>query len=149
MRVGRRYWIVIALTGAVIGALVWAGLTPLSPEIREQTHVIPKGTWARRSVGEDVEILPSKIHLTLGVKDILVLINDDDVPQLFGPVLMMPGQSFRLPFKVASEYQFACTAHVSGYLTVLVEPAPAWWKVLLLRATRHEPERIESAELSF
>jgi hypothetical protein len=35
-------------------------------------------------------------------------------------VLLIPGQSFRLPFNVASEYQFTCTAHVSGHLTVKV-----------------------------
>jgi hypothetical protein len=39
--------------------------------------------------------------------------------------LMMPGQSFRLPFEQASEYQFTCTAHASGQMTVIVEPYPA------------------------
>jgi hypothetical protein len=75
--------------------------------------------------GDPVEILPDQIRLTLGVKDILVLMNQDDVPQIFGPTLMMPGQSFRLPFAQASSYQFACTAHASGQMTVLVEPFPA------------------------
>jgi hypothetical protein len=37
----------------------------------------------------------------------------------------MPGQSFRLPFEKASSYQFACTAHASGQMTIVVEPAPA------------------------
>jgi hypothetical protein len=36
----------------------------------------------------------------------------------------MPGQSFRLPFEVASSYQFACTAHASGQMTVIVDPQP-------------------------
>ena len=61
--------------------------------------MIPKGTWARRMAGENLEVLPSEIHLTIGVKDVLVLQNQDDVPQLFGPVLIMPGQSFQLPFR--------------------------------------------------
>jgi len=86
--------------------------------------------------GQDVEILPQKIRLTLGVEDVLVLVNNDDVPQQFGPVLMMPGQSFRLPFAVASEYQFACTAHVSGYLTVIVDPSPPWWTLFFDRVAR-------------
>jgi len=118
----------------LLGAVAWGAVTPLASEFREEVHVIPKGTWARRSAGQDVEILPSTIHLTMGVNDILVLINNDDVPQLFGPVLMMPGQSFRLPFNVASEYPFACTAHLSGVLTVVVAPPPPWWKLALLRA---------------
>ena len=50
--------------------------------------------------------------------------NDDDVPQIFSAVLLMPGQSFRLPFSTASTYSFACTAHASGQMTVTVEPAP-------------------------
>jgi hypothetical protein len=63
----------------------------------------------------------------------------DEVPQIFGPTLMMPGQSFRLPFAVASDYQFACTAHASGQMTVVVEPMPdsAWarlrWRLRTLK----------------
>jgi hypothetical protein len=63
--------------------------------------------------------------LTLGLRDILVLQNRDDVPQIFGPTLMMPGQSFKLPFERVAEYQFACTAHASGQMTITVEPYPA------------------------
>ena len=47
------------------------------------------------------------------------------VRRIFGPTLMMPGQSFRLPFALASSYQFACTAHASGQMTVIVEPFPS------------------------
>jgi hypothetical protein len=88
--------------------------------------------------GDKVEILPAQIRLTLGVRDILVLENHDAVPQIFGPTLMMPGQSFQLPFAVASSYQFACTAHVSGQMTIIVDPYPAtpWarlrWRMLAL-----------------
>ena len=74
--------------------------------------------------GNKVEILPNRIHLTVGLRDILVLRNRDDVPQTFGPTLIMPGQSFRLPFERAAEYQFACTAHASGQMTIVVEPKP-------------------------
>jgi hypothetical protein len=130
-------WALAILAVLAIGGLVWTGLTPASAEMREVTHTIPKGTYQRRMHGEDVEIFPQKIYLTLGVKDILVLVNNDDVPQLFGPVLMMPGQSFRMPFNQASEYQFACTAHVVGYLTVIVAPQPPWWKLFIERAKAH------------
>jgi hypothetical protein len=64
--------------------------------------------------GDKVEILPSTIRLTLGVRDVLLLRNNDTVPQVFGPVLIMPGQDFRLPFETVSSNQFACTAHASG-----------------------------------
>jgi len=43
---------------------------------------------------------------------------------LFGPALIMPDQSFRLPFRKASTYLFACPLHMSGLLTIVVEPEP-------------------------
>ena len=116
----------LLLAGAALGLGGWAALAPVpTPDSRDRIFEIPKGTWARRMAGDKVEILPSQVRLTLGLRDILVLQNHDEVPQIFGPTLMMPGQSFRLPFAVASSYQFACTAHASGQMTVLVEPFPA------------------------
>lgn len=129
----------ILIFGVAVAAAGWAAFTPIHPESREVVFEIPKGTWARRMAGNKIEILPSTIRLTLGLEDVLVLKNQDDVPQIFGPTLMMPGQSFSLPFAVASEYQFACTAHASGQMTILVEPKPesAWsrlrWRLRALR----------------
>ena len=117
-------WLGIAVVSAVLCTAAWAALTPIKPGSREVVFEIPQGTWARRMAGNKIEILPSSIRLTLGLKDILVLRNLDDVPQIFGPTLMMPGQSFKLPFAVASDYQFACTAHASGQMTIIVEPEP-------------------------
>jgi hypothetical protein len=120
--------------GCALGLTAWAALAPISSPSRDEIFEIPKGTWARRMAGDPVEILPDEIRLTLGVRDILVLDNQDDVPQIFGPTLMMPGQSFRLPFERAASYQFACTAHASGQMTILVEPFPATpWARLLFR----------------
>ena len=115
----------LLFAGSVLGAAAWAAFAPIRSASRDEIFEIPQGTWARRMAGDPVEILPDEILLTLGVRDVLVLRNLDDVPQIFGPTLMMPGQSFRLPFAVASSYQFACTAHASGQLTVVVEPMPA------------------------
>jgi len=131
----RRYgWSVVALIGVAVAATAWATLTPLETGSKEQVYVIPKGTFERRMAGENLDILPSEIHLTIGVNDVLVLRNQDDVPQLFGPVLIMPGQSFRLPFARPSRYQFACSLHVNGQLDVVVDPAPeAGWARLRYR----------------
>jgi hypothetical protein len=122
-RRGRALWGPLA---ALAIALAWAGFAPIEVPAREKLFEIPKGTYARRAAGNLVDILPSKITLTLGVDDVLLLRNLDEVPQVFGPTVLMPGQSFRLPFEVASENQFACTAHTSGQMTVLVEPEPVW-----------------------
>lgn len=133
--------IVKRLAATLIGAVVlvasaWAAMAPIVPgDSRDQLFEIPKGTWARRMAGDKVSILPDMIRLTLGVRDILVLRNLDDVPQVFGPTLMMPGQSFRLPFAVASDYTFDCTAHPSGQMLIVVDPFPeSPWARLLWRA---------------
>jgi hypothetical protein len=141
----------LALAVLAAGVLVpagWGALAPVRSESRDQLFQIPKGTWARRMAGDPVEILPAEIRLTLGIRDVLVLENLDDVPQIFGPTLMMPGQSFRLPFASASSYQFACTAHASGQMTIVVEPFPEtpWarlrWRVRELLT----PERLQRGE---
>ncbi|MFS2016665.1 hypothetical protein ACEN88_08810 [Massilia sp. CT11-108] len=122
---------------AALWATLWAMYAPIPASSREQLFEIPAGTYARRAAGDKVEILPTSIRLTLGVKDILVLKNLDNVPQTFGPVLIMPGQSFRMPFGVAGDVQFECTAHASGQMRIVVEPAPdAGWRRLVWRA-RH------------
>ena len=120
-----RTFTLLTLAAGACAALGWGGFAPVHSESRDQVFEIPKGTWARRMSGNKVEILPDHIHLTLGLRDILVLRNHDDVPQIFGPTLMMPGQSFELPFERAAEYQFACTAHASGQMTIVVDPYPA------------------------
>lgn len=126
-----------ALTVAALGAVAWAAFSPVTFATREETFEIPKGTWARRMAGNKVEILPQRVFLTLKVRDVLLLKNMDDVPQIFGPTLMMPGQSFRLPFEVASSYQFACTAHASGQMTVVVDEQPDTpWRRLVWRTRR-------------
>ena len=128
--------VLIPLALIVAAAAAWAALAPIRSGSRDQLFEIPKGTWARRMAGNKVEILPAEIHLTVGVRDILLLRNLDDVPQEFGPILIMPGQSFRLPFAMAASYQFACTAHASGQMTIVVEPHPhSPWARLRWRVT--------------
>jgi hypothetical protein len=139
----RRAWLLLALVTAVaLGALGWAGFAPIEVGSHEEIFEIPKGTYARRRAGDPVEILPSRIRLTIGLNDVLLIRNLDDVPQTFGPTIMMPGQSFRLPFERPASYQFVCTAHASGQLTIDVEPQPTtpwarihwrvreWWENL-------------------
>jgi len=122
----RRGWkISLPFAAVLLAGLGWAGFAPIDVSSHEQTFDIPKGTYAQRRAGNLVEILPDRIRLTLGLNDVLLIRNHDDVPQVFGPTIMMPGQSFRLPFERAASYQFACTAHASGQLTIDVEPAPA------------------------
>ena len=120
-----------------LAALAWAAFSPVTATSRDALFEIPAGTWARRMAGDKIEILPDTIRLTLGVNDVLLLRNLDDVPQVFGPALIMPGQSFRLPFEQASTYSFACTAHASGKMNVIVDPHPErGWPALRWRLRR-------------
>lgn len=135
------------VAGGALLLLGWAALAPIHSASRDQIFEIPKGTWARRMSGDKVEILPNHIHLTVGIRDILVLRNHDTVPQIFGPTLMMPGQSFQLPFDQPAVYTFSCTAHASGEMIISVDPYPAtpwakvdwraqefWWRARVLTA---------------
>jgi hypothetical protein len=73
--------------------------------------------------------------LTIGVRDVLVIKNEDDQPQTFGPVLLAPGQTYRVPFSAPATFDLACSAHEAGQLTIVVErePVPGWrrlrWRV--------------------
>ena len=135
-------WTLLAFAAVT---LVWAAMAPLHAATRDMLFEIPKGTWERRMAGDKVEILPSVVKLTLGVQDVLLLRNSDTVPQQFGPVLIMPGQDFRLPFDQVSENQFACTAHSSGQMTVSVVAMPdpgldrLKWRLAALRHFFEKP----------
>jgi hypothetical protein len=137
---------VLGVLTLLAGVVLWASFAPIATTSREEHFKIPKGTWARRMAGDKVEILPSEIDLTLGVRDVLVLENHDDVPQIFGPTLMMPGQNFRLPFAQASTYTFACTAHASGQMTIVVyeQPSTPWrrfaWRMTRLTKSISQPQ---------
>jgi hypothetical protein len=119
----RRTWgsiaVPLVLASAVISA---ATLVPVKYDSKDALFEIPKGTWARRMAGNKLDILPAEIHMIAGTN--LVLRNLDTVPQIFGPTLIMPDQALRLPFESPAEYQFACTAHVNGQLSVVVTEAP-------------------------
>jgi hypothetical protein len=121
-----RRWLAIPLllVAASAVAAIAAALAPLPEAARDEIHEIPPGTWARRMAGQPETVFPERIRLVLGVNDVLVLRNHDAVPHQFGPALLMPGQSFRLPFSTASEFQFACSAHASGQMVILVDPRP-------------------------
>jgi len=130
---------------AILTPVVLAATWPVRFDSQEKLFEIPKGTWARRMAGDKRETLPSEIHLVVGIRNVLTLKNSDDVPQIFGPTLLMPGQVFRLPFTRPSENYFACTAHASGQLVIVVEAAPTspWsrlsWRVRRMLRWMSEP----------
>ena len=129
----RRRWL-LAVAGIIFVPAVLAAMWPVTFDSPEVVFDIPKGTWARRMAGDRRENLPSKIYLLTGIRNVLMFKNSDEVPQTFGPTLLMPGQSLRIPFTRPSENFFACTAHSNGQLVIVVEAEPAWpWSRLSWR----------------
>lgn len=117
--------------------VIFAAMWPVTFDSPEERFEIPKGTYARHMAGDHRDILPSEIDLVVGVHNVLTLKNSDDVPQTFGPTLLMPGQTLRIPFTRPSENNFNCTAHSNGQLLVLVEAEPTWpWERLNWRVHR-------------
>ena len=133
----RRHWLFGIVVAAILAPIAFAAMWPVTFDSREELFEIPKGTWARRIAGDKREILPSEIDLVVGIHNVLMLKNSDDVPQIIGPTLLMPGQALRIPFRRPSENYFSCTAHASGQLLVLVEATPTWpWNRLSWRVRR-------------
>jgi hypothetical protein len=125
--VSRRWGVVAALASLALalGATGWAAFAPLPEGSRALTFVIPPGTAARLKAGEPLNVLPSPIHLTVGVRDVLVLTNDDDAIHQVGPIILGSRQTYRIPFRRPGNFQYACSLHAAGTLTLVIAPAPA------------------------
>ena len=116
--------LVVALALITV-ALGWAALAPLPAGAHALTFVIPPGTAARLRAGEPVTVLPSPIHLTVGVRDVLVLTNDDEAIHQLGPIVLGSRQTYRIPFRKPGRFQYACSLHAAGSLSLVIDPPPA------------------------
>jgi len=128
----------LGLTGGLVlalglGTATWLAFAPLparSPADRELLYVIPQGTAAS---GGQVA-LPPVVRLQVGVRDILVLRNDDVVPMTLGPVQLAPGQTYRIAFHQYGALQLACSYHQGIGFVLFIDPPPAaGWERLVWR----------------
>lgn len=123
----------LALAGLLLAVLAWAALAPLRYPTRELGFDFPPA-----AVGSGAVRVPGQVRLTLGVRDVLLLRNRDRTPHVFGPLRVLPGRTFRLPFEQAGEYPFACdlAPGASVLVRVLDQPDPGWrrlrWRLLAL-----------------
>jgi hypothetical protein len=116
--------------------MLWGALAPLRTPSHERGFTFhAAGVPAPGAAGQRTTALPRAIRLTLGVQDVLLLRNRDRRPHVFGPLQLLPGQEFRLPFEQAGTYAIACPDVAGGTLTVHVVrlPDPGWdrlrWRV--------------------
>ena len=128
----------------LLGMLLWGALAPLRYPTRELAVDFP-----RRDAAMPLPLplpVPGRLHLTLGVRDVLLLRNRDRAPHVFGQVLVLPGREFRLPFEQAGVFPFACDLAPGArvLVRVLEQPDPGWrrlrWRQqVLLDAVRALP----------
>lgn len=124
----RRHWLPCVLIGVPLLALLWGALAPLRTPSQERSFTFPAPALAASLAATRAPALPREVRLTLGVQDVLLLRNRDRQPHVFGPLQLLPGQEFRLPFEHAGTYAYACPDVAGGTLTVRVVrlPDPGW-----------------------
>ena len=134
-----RHRLACLLAGALLLALLLGALAPLRTPSHERGFTFPAaGVPAAGSAGQRALALPREIRLTLGVQDVLLLRNRDRRPHVFGPLHLLPGQEFRLPFEAEGRFAYACPDVAGGTLTVQVVrlPDPGWdrlrWRLVAL-----------------
>ena len=93
-------------------------------KIRTVSYVIPPGTNARLARGEDVLDIPEEIILTVGVRDTLVIENQDNVVHTFGLFTILPQTTLTKRFTTPRVYQNVCTFHENREMKVVVNAAP-------------------------
>jgi hypothetical protein len=113
-----------AVVTLTLAAGAWAAFAPLATGSRELTFVIPLGTASRLKEGTPLTVLPSPIYLTVGVRDVLVITNDDEVVHQVGPIILGPRQTYRIPFRRPGRFQYACSLHATGTLTLFIDAEP-------------------------
>jgi hypothetical protein len=87
---------------------------------RQIVYVIPPGVGA----GQVTLKMPDEIVLTLGVKDTIVIENQDDVIHTFGPFVVAPHTTMTHRFYNVVNYQGVCTFHQERQMSLVVKPAP-------------------------
>jgi hypothetical protein len=108
-----------ALLVLALGSAVW-WLSAWRAEARRVEFVVPPGTAARLAAGEEPAILPQTITLTLGLRDTLVIRNEDTQSVQIGPFKIEPGQQFVQRYYNPGTYDLVCSIHESEQLRVIV-----------------------------
>lgn len=96
-----------------------------SDPAREYRIVIPEGTFSQIMMGTDPGIIPLKIELTLGEKDVLVLENHDNADYLVGGIWVAPYETVRKQFYQPQSFIGLCTVTVGRDLVEIIISEPA------------------------
>jgi hypothetical protein len=87
---------------------------------RQVVYVVPKGTVVKIGSGQAVNVLPSRVDLTIGGKDTLVIRNQDDFPLEVGGLNIKPGEQYIQKFTRPGTFDLVCSVHKSDKIQVIV-----------------------------
>ncbi|WP_419909544.1 hypothetical protein [Candidatus Poriferisodalis sp.] len=79
---------------------------------------IPPGTAAAIAAGEDVEVIPDELGLTL--RDVLIIVNRDSVAHTIGPFEIGPGEQSEHSFNEVAAISAYCSLHPSGSISISI-----------------------------
>lgn len=91
-------------------------------QARTMRYVIPAGAGQGAAV-----TFPTEIDFVIGVRDILVVENQDEAVHSFGPFVVLPRTTLVKRFNEVKVYQGACSLHRDRQMKLVVHPAP--WNI--------------------
>lgn len=85
-----------------------------------ETHTIdiPPGTAAAIAAGNDVNVIPDELDLTL--RDVLIIVNRDSVAHTIGPFEIGPGEQSEHSFNEVAAISAYCSLHPSGSIGISI-----------------------------
>jgi hypothetical protein len=110
---------IIVCAAFATGAIGWREWQSYQAS-RQIIFIIPAGTVERIAAGETLSVLPATIELERGVRDILVIENEDTQAIQVGPYLIAPGQRFSQQYHNRGTFDLLCSVHASQRMQVVV-----------------------------
>ncbi|MFN0092842.1 MAG: hypothetical protein ACKVWR_21615 [Acidimicrobiales bacterium] len=112
-------WFALAAAALV---LVPVGLSRMvgEPKGVDRVFEIPLGAAGRIAAGEDLEVLPADLHVSLA--DRLVVVNRDVAAHQVGPYTVAPGERLEQRFADVASFSGFCSLHPGGEITINVRP---------------------------
>jgi hypothetical protein len=108
-------------------ALLIAGFLPaayrtaiLREELRRLVITIPAGAAERIAAGDAQDLPPHEIELVLGVRDVLVIQNQDTAWHQVGPYRIAPGRTLVQRFATPGVIQQSCTMTSSREVQIVI-----------------------------